>query len=48
MLVIFIINVIRMSVVSSFFFKLRVIMAYIELQSFVGSIVYCGATVAIE
>jgi hypothetical protein len=37
-----------MSVKSPFFFKIRAIMAYIELQSFVGSGAYCGATVAIE
>jgi hypothetical protein len=33
---------------SPFFFKISLIMAYIELQLFVGSSVYCGATVAIE
>ena len=37
-----------MSVLSPFFFKVRGIMAYIELQLFVGSGVYCGATVATE
>jgi len=37
-----------MSVLSPFLWKIRVIMAYIELQVFVGSGVYCGATVAIE